>query len=572
MPFPSDLPGRPEERVLRQLAAALLFEGIVDARTEAAGSARCWSWTVGPTAFRCRGTAGPFGRPRIAPGSVEMCAVDERWVPADLRPLVEGLPTPDAHKPALLAELERTVTLCRWNDANLPRTVRRGLPFAALEGALEEGHPYHPCFKARLGFSEDDHAAYGPEAGGTFQLVWLLVANTHLHRALRGDEVAFWRAELGEATWAALERRRTEAGASWEDYGLLPLHPWQWDALRDGELAPWLADGRAHALGPLGDRYRASQSVRTVMNVDDPGKADVKLAMNIVNTASRRTIEPHSVCTAPVLSRWLAEMVESDPLFEDTYPLAILPEYAGIIADREGPLAGQLAVLWRRSVAATLRDGEAAVPFNALMVTEPDGKPFVAPWVEAFGLLPWLERLFEVAVLPVWHLLVRHGVAVEAHGQNMVLVHRGGWPERLILRDFHDSVEYVPGFLRAPDKVPDFPALNPVYRGAPPNRYYWSDEVEALRELVMDTLFVYNLTEVSHLLAVVYDLSEASFWKRVHDRLERYARQRNLGGRHRRIGHAAPEILTESLLRGKLLRAREELHHTAPNVFAAFSA
>ncbi|HYD67940.1 IucA/IucC family protein [Azospirillum sp.] len=572
MPFPSDLPRRPEERVLRQLVAALLFEGIVDARAEPAGDAQRFSWTAGDAAFRCRGTAGPFGRLRIAPGSVEMLAPNGIWVPADAGPLVRRLPTPDAHKPALLAELERTAALCRWNDANLPRGDRRGLSFPDLEGALEEGHPYHPCFKARLGFSDADHAAFGPEAGEAFQLVWLLVAGPHLHRALPDGEAAFWRAELGEAAWAALERRRTELGIGWSDYGLLPLHPWQWTALRDGALAPWLADGRAVALGPLGDRYRASQSVRTVMNVDDPCKADVKLAMNIVNTASRRTIEPHSVCTAPVLSRWLTAVVEGDPLFADTFPLAILPEYAGVIADRAGPLAGQLAALWRRSVATTLRDGEAAVPFNALMVTEADGRPFIDPWLAAHGLRPWLERLFAVAVLPVWHLLVHHGIAVEAHGQNMILVHRDGWPERLVLRDFHESVEYVPDFLRDPALVPDFASLNPVYRGAPPDRYYWSGDVDALRELVMDTLFVYNLTELSHLLAVFHGLPERSFWKQVHDALEGYARRHDPDGRHWRIGHAAPEILTESLLRGKLLRARDELHHTVPNVFATFSA
>ncbi|WP_211112448.1 IucA/IucC family protein [Azospirillum sp. SYSU D00513] len=577
MPFPLDLPGRPDERVARQLAAALLFEELVTARITGEGDALLFHWVVGRRDFRCRGRQGPFGRLRILPGSVETRSGLGLWEAADHRALLEGLPVPEAHKAALLAELDRTVALCRWNDANLPLRMRRGLVgesrgYAELEGALEEGHPYHPCFKARLGFSEDDHAAFGPEAGQEFQLVWLLVARAHLRQALPGDESRFWRAELGEAVWQEIEERRAMLGLDAEAFGLLPLHPWQWEDLRQGGLAGWLADGRAHALGPLGDRYRASQSLRTVMNADDPRKADVKLAMNIVNTASRRIIVPHSVCTAPVISHWLTGIVAADADFEHRYPLTLLPEYAGIIADRDGPLAGQMAVLWRRSVTAALREGEGAVPFNLLAVTEPDGDAFIAGWVERFGLDAWLDRLIEVAVLPVWHLLVCHGVAVEAHGQNMVLVHRDGWPARLILRDFHDSVEYEPGFLRDPTAVPPFRDMDDEYRDGLPNQYYWADTVDALRELVMDTLFVYNMTDLSHLIEHRYGLPERTFWEKVHRCLERYARRHGLAERQALVGHRAERLLAESLLTEKLLNARTELHHSIPNVFAEFPA
>lgn len=571
MPFPRDRPGDPQERVVRQLAAALVFEGIAETAAAAADGGERLVWRSGGREFRCLAATGPFGRPRIQPGSVEMRAEDGPWGAATLGGMTAGLDVPAPNRDGLLAELERTLALCRWNAAHLPAAPRRGLPFPDLEGRLEEGHPYHPCFKARLGFDEADHAAFGPEAGQRFQLVWLLAARSCLHQAVPGDEESFWRAELGPAVWAEIQRFRAERNLPVADYGLLPLHPWQWRVLRGGELASWLADGRVVCLGPLGDRYRASQSLRTVMNADDPRKADVKLALNIVNTASRRIIEPHSVCTGPAISAWLTAVVAGDAVFRETCPLTLLPEYAGIIAGRDGPMAGQMAALWRRSVQSTLGEGESAIPFNMLMVTEADGSAFAAPWIARYGLLPWLDRLLEVAVLPVWHLLVRHGIAVEAHGQNMVLVHRDGWPVRLILRDFHDSVEYTPDFLADPGLLPDFAGLHPAYRDAPPDRYYWASGVDPLRELVMDTLFVFNLTDVSDLLALRYGLPEEAFWRRVHERLEAHARRHGLEERHRRVGHAAPEILTESLLRGKLLRAREEIHHTVPNIFARFA-
>ncbi len=565
MPFPRDLPGQPEERVVRQLAAALLFEKLVPARCTPDADGLSFTWDR----FRCRGLIGPFGRLRLTAGSVQQQG-PLGWGPAEPAALLASVPTPAEHKAGLLAELARTVDLCRWNAAHLPTYPRLNLPYAAVDGALDEGHPYHPCFKARLGFSDADHDAYGPEAGHRFQLVWLAVARAALHQVLPGREAAFWAAELGPA-WPDLDRRRAAVPGGAAAYGLVPLHPWQWAELSAGALAPWLADGRAVLLGPAGAFYRASQSVRTLMNADDPTAAQVKLALNIVNTASRRSLTPHSVPVAPVISDWLTGIVARDPLFQTRYPLALLPEYAAIIADRDGPLAGQVAAIWRGSVEAALLPGEAAVPFNLLAVTEADGSAAIAPWLDHYGGPAWIKRLIEVAVLPVWHLLVHHGIAVEAHAQNMVLTHRNGWPERLILRDFHESIEYCTAFLREPEAEPPFFELNPAYRDGAPNQYYWSEHTEALRELVMDTLFVFNLTDLSDLLALKAGVPETTFWGWVHAALAAYAAQERPGPRLAALGLDAPEILTESLLTEKLRRAETELHHAVPNILADFS-
>ncbi|NRQ17184.1 IucA/IucC family protein [Ensifer sesbaniae] len=568
MPLPLDLKARPEDRVLRQLVGALLFEGVVNAREHIQGDAVEFQWSLGGRDYRCRGTIGPFGRLRLVPGSVEVREGADNWIAPALAQLVAALPGSGPTRGKLLDELSQTIAFCAWNERHLPQRPRRALSVAELEGALDEGHPYHPCFKARTGFSFADHAAYGPEAGRAFQLVWLLVARKHLHQALPGDEDAFWRAELGHEAWCELTAKQQQLGVSPEEFGLVPLHPWQWRELRETELSGWIASGEALCLGPAGDHYAATQSVRSLMNRDRPGAASLKLPLNIVNTSSRRTLEPHSVCTAPVISRWIAGIVASDPAFGERYPLTILQEYAGIIADRDGPLAGQVAAIWRANAEATLAAGEAVIPFNALMIVEGDGRPFADDWIQRHGLMPWINRLIEVAVLPVWHLLVHHGLAVEAHGQNMLLVHRDGWPARLILRDFHESIEFSPSFLREPGNAPDFLALNPVYRDAEPDRFYWTDNPDSLRELVMDTLFVFNLSEISHLLDHAYDLPEALFWQRVAAVLASYEVAHAATERLAALGCGRPRILTESLMTRKLLAAKPEYHHSIPNTLA----
>jgi siderophore synthetase component len=567
MPLPLDLHGIPELRVMRQLAEALVYEGLVDCEVTRRGGKCRFEWRQDGARIRCEGSIGAFGRVRISPETLEQDYAG-RWRPATLDDLLASTNACPERQAQLAFELERTLGFSAWNATNLPLRPRRDLLFAQLDSAMDEGHPYHPCFKARTGFDYDDHAAYGPEAGNTFQLVWLTVAPERLHSAFPTEEQVFWTNEFGAETYSDLDERRARFGDNARRFGLMPLHPWQLRALQDSELSRWIAEGSAGLLGPAGDRYTASQSVRTLFNRDHPERANLKLPMNLVNSSAKRIIEPHSVCSAPTISRWLKDIVASDPMFEERYPLTILGEYAGTIADRDGPLAGQIAAIWREDVTACLGPGEAAAPLNALMTMESDGRPFVANWIERYGLEAWLDRLVDTVVMPVFHVLAGHGIATESHGQNLILIHRDGWPVRLAMRDFHDSVEYVPDFLRDSDRVPDFHAMNPAYRDAAPNQYYWMEGVELLGELFLDALFVYNLAEISHLLRHSYGLDEAGFWSDVGRRLQDHARQFGFADRQAALGLLQPRIRTESLLRRKLSPPGAECAHEIPNSLA----
>ncbi|MEQ1953979.1 IucA/IucC family protein [Mesorhizobium yinganensis] len=567
MPLPPDLNGTPERRVMRQLAEALVYEGLVDCAVSWRGGKCRFEWRHEGAGIRCQGFIGAFGRVRFDAGTLEYGHAG-RWRPATLTDVIASAGGCPEKRAALSFELDRTLDFCRWNAENLPPRPRRSLPFARLDSAMDEGHPYHPCFKARTGFDHGDHAAYGPEAGNAFQLVWLAIAPERLHSAFPVDEQAFWTWELGAESFAVLDERRAGLDDHAKRFGLMPLHPWQWIALRETELSGWLADGSAGFLGEAGDFYTASQSVRTLFNRDHPRRANLKLPMNLVNSSARRILEPYSVCSAPAISRWLKDLVAGDPLFAERYPLTILGEYAGTIADRDGPLAGQVAAIWREDVTAFLEPGETAVPLNALMMLEEDGRPFIADWIDRHGLDAWVGKMVDTVVMPLWHLLAGHGVATECHGQNLILIHRDGWPLRLAMRDFHDSVEYVPGFLRDPGMVPDFVALNPNYRDAAPNEYYWMESPKLLGELFLDCLFVYNLAEISHLLRSSYGLDEASFWLDVGRRMQAHSLEFGLTHRQAALGLFEPRIRTESLLRRKLSPPGAECAHEIPNSLA----
>jgi len=580
VPSPPETAGRPEERVLRQLAEAALFEGLAELDEAEASDPRRLCWRSGALRVRAEGTIGPFGRPRLAAGTIEV-EIAGSWRRADLDTLTGALPTTPEARERLRAELAQTIALCGWNAANLSPPDRRALPFAALDAALWEGHPYHPCFKARTGFSLDDHRDYGPECARPFRLEWLAMARDAVALALPGPDAAFWRAELGAAPSRCLTaqcaepvstsaqcaldvlvRRLAEAGGSLDTHALVPVHPWQMRHLAD-DLRSWLAEGRAIALGAAGPRYRASQSLRTLHNLDDPSAASVKLALSVVSTSSLRTLDPHVVLTAPALSNWLAGVVADDPLLRGRYRMDVLREYAAVLADRDGPLAGRLGAIWRES--PTLAPGEAAVPVNALATCEADGTAFAAPWLARYGLAAWLDRLVEVAVLPVWHLLVAHGIALEAHGQNAILVHRDGWPERVILRDFHESAEYAPDFVADPGRVPDFARLDPAHGGPADDRFHAMRSPAVLAELVTDSLFVFNLAEIVHALGLGHGRDEADVWRRLGLRLRRHAAEHGLEHRLARLRVEAPRLRVEALLSRKLGLAEARCSRLVPN-------
>jgi aerobactin synthase len=63
--------------------------------------------------------------------------------------------------------------------------------------------------------------------------------------------------------------------------------------------------------------------------------------------------------------------------------------------------------------------------------------------MQGSGLAPqaWLERLFEVVAVPLYHLLARYGIAPIAHGQNITLVVEKGCPVAIVLKDFQGDFD-----------------------------------------------------------------------------------------------------------------------------------
>ncbi|MET8153126.1 IucA/IucC family protein [Actinoplanes sp. NPDC049668] len=303
--------------------------------------------------------------------------------------LLRSLPL-GPHTERLAAEVDNSVAnlaLAHADPAPPPAgPVLRGAAgdpdgLGRLEQLVLDGHPTHPCCRTRGGMSVADVLAYGPE-----------------HRPV-----------------IRLRRLRVPADRWYGDAPpVLYAHPWQARRLLDRH--PWLSDdGETGPVRPL-------MSLRTVAPLD--GGEHVKTAVDVQMTSAVRTVSPAAVHNGPRLSALLARLTAD-------LPLTVLRETAAGAALVDGEPRRDLAYL--RRAAPEVGPTETVVPLAVLATPSPrDGRPLLLEAVD--DPYAWWHRLAHLLLPPLVTVLAR-GVALEAHGQNTLVVLDDGVPVRIVYRD-----------------------------------------------------------------------------------------------------------------------------------------
>ncbi|UWE11823.1 IucA/IucC family protein [Actinacidiphila bryophytorum] len=319
------------------------------------------------------------------------------------------------------------------------------LPFLDSEQALVFGHPMHPTPKSREGLSSAESAAYSPEARGSFQLHWLAV-----HEDLLATDSAW--TERGRPI-PAVDLIGSFAGAGParpDGTALLPLHPWQARDVRHRPGVRALFDaGLLHDLGPHGEAWHPTSSVRTVYRHDAPAMLKLSLGLRITNSRREnlrkellRGTEVHRLLRSGLAAEWRAAHpgfdIVRDPawLAVDTADGEAVPGLdvvlrhnpfgpgddahcvAGLVSPRPWPDSGGVPALRSRLAVTVTR------------LAERTGRPEPAVATE------WFLRYLDSVVRPLLWLDGEAGIALEAHQQNtLVLLDADGWPSGGRYRD-----------------------------------------------------------------------------------------------------------------------------------------
>ena len=323
-----------------------------------------------------------------------------------------------------------------------------------IEGMLR-GHPWLIMSKGRMGFGYDDYLSAAPELSPTVKVLWLAV-----HRDLaefRSTEE--WQAgrlyqyELDAEELDSFEQQLHERGCSCRDYFLIPVHAWQWHQWLVPTYANEIMDQRIIELGVGQDDYVPMQSIRTLCNISQPERHYVKLPVSIFNTAVYRGLPSKRNIAAPAVTAWLKQIQSQDPDLKQS-GVAFLGEVATLTIHQ--PCFDQIegapyqfkelfGCLWRESVDPVIGTGEQALSQAALLHRDINGQSILAVLIQASGLSPlqWLKRFAEVSVTPLLICLYKYGLAFSPHGENTMLIHANGVPQKMVLKDFIDDVNLV---------------------------------------------------------------------------------------------------------------------------------
>jgi siderophore synthetase component len=407
--------------------------------------------------------AGLFDLPLRRLRAFELHAPDLDAAPA--------LPAPGTLARALLPELARpaldrlarelddsafNLALARLYADLRERTCSTGQPWPAPldpENLVVDGHPWHPMSKTRLGLEPAENVDYGPDqrALGPVHAV---------------DVPAAWAAVEGPF----LDLTRDLFPAPAPGWLRLPVHALQRRRLpallgpRWGELA------RPTDLPPL--PARALLSLRTVALEGHP--LHLKLSTDMLTTSARRVVSPQSVRNGPRLSALLAALQAADPLARRG--LRIQPDLAAAgLAPAAGECAAQLAVIVRPDPAPlaaelvredmsldTLPPGHApeVIVCAALGERRPGGDLLLRELSAAYPgdpparLSAFLSDYLDLLLPPLLRLWTAHGVALEAHLQNTLLVVAGGRPRGFVVRDLGGIRVYLPRLARPLELAP----------------------------------------------------------------------------------------------------------------------
>ncbi|MFF0742347.1 IucA/IucC family protein [Streptomyces sp. NPDC004111] len=306
--------------------------------------------------------------------------------------------------------------------------------FLTAEQSLLLGHPTHPTPKSREGLSEAEARRYSPELRGSFPLHWMAV-----DRSVLAQESAW--TERGRTVKAEQVVSRLAGDLRLpEGTVALPLHPWQAreSVLRPGVTA-LLDGGLLHDLGPSGDPWFPTSSVRTVHR---PGAAAMlKLSLGVRITNSRREnlrkelhrgVEVHRLLRGGLAEEWHAEHPDFDIVRDPAWLAVDTPDGAPVtgldVILRHNPFGpGDDAVCIAGLTAPRPWPGRTGMHSRladlVARLSARTGRPAGAVAAE------WFLRYLDQVVRPVLWLDGRAGIALEAHQQNtLVLLDDDGWP------------------------------------------------------------------------------------------------------------------------------------------------
>ncbi|MGP8303430.1 IucA/IucC family protein [Streptomyces inhibens] len=374
--------------------------------------------------------------------------------------------------------------------------------YVVSEQSLILGHRFHPTPKARTG----DLAAwqsYAPETGAAFPLLLLAV-----REELIAEEA------VDDAATAPLDALHPGVP---DGYRLLPVHPWQYELLRDHPgLQQALDRDDIRVLGSGELPFAATASVRTLYD----GAAFLKFSLNVRITNCLRKNASYELSGAVALTRLLAPVLTdlatrfpgSAVLREPAYRSLALP---GADGRPDTELLEGFGVIVREGLSQRLLPGTTPLLAAAVADEYPTGPAHISRLLDGAGpqaALEWWAAYLNLLLPPVLAAYFDHGLVLEPHLQNvLVCVDGDGMPAQVLFRDLE-------GTKLVPEHHAELLASLPEQIAAP-----MTYDAQRGWDRVVYCLLVNHVAEMLAALADLHPDTEAELWAQVRRTLATHA-------------------------------------------------
>ncbi|WP_419736443.1 IucA/IucC family protein [Pseudomonas sp. COR18] len=307
--------------------------------------------------------------------------------------------------------------------------------YLASEQGLWFGHPNHPAPKARLWPAHLAQETYAPE----FQ------ARTALHLfevPLQGLRITANGLSEEQVLTGFADQRRARPG-----HAMLCMHPVQGQLfMQDRRVRRLLEQGQIFDHGTTGPLASPTASMRTWYI--EGHDYFIKGSLNVRITNCVRKNAWYELESTLIIDQLFQRLQQSTP--QTLGGLSTVAEPGSVSwAPQQADEAD--AHWFREQTGAILRENfcrragaDRSVMAGTLFARDIHSRPLVHGFLQGFHdqpledsqLLDWFERYQALLLRPVMALFFNHGVVMEPHLQNTVLIHDAGQPRQLLLRDF----------------------------------------------------------------------------------------------------------------------------------------
>ncbi|WP_210638791.1 IucA/IucC family protein [Pseudomonas sp. Tri1] len=307
--------------------------------------------------------------------------------------------------------------------------------YLASEQGLWFGHPNHPAPKARLWPAHLAQETYAPEFQARTALHLFEVPREGLRISANGLSEEQVLAGFADQSRAAPGR------------AIICLHPVQAQLfVQDRRVQHLLELGELRDLGPTGALASPTASMRTWYI--EGHDYFIKGSLNVRITNCVRKNAWYELESTLIIDQLFQRLQQTQP--QTLGGLSTVAE-PGSLSWAPKHASETDSHWFREQTGAILRENfcrrsgaDVSVMAGTLFARDIHSQPLVHEFLQGFNgqpladeqLLNWFDRYQALLLRPVLALFFNHGVVMEPHLQNSVLIHDNGQPQQLLLRDF----------------------------------------------------------------------------------------------------------------------------------------